>query len=67
MASSSHSSHEHDPHHWDSAEYVSNWAKGRGFPRKKIGKQRSACSPITFRSTKHFRSASWISALVTAD
>src|SRR4030095_4042136 len=29
MASSSHSSHEHDPHHWDSAEYVSNWAKGQ--------------------------------------
>jgi hypothetical protein len=29
MASSSHSSHGHDPHHWDSAEYVSSWAKGQ--------------------------------------
>ena len=29
MAGSSHSSHGHDPHHWDSAEYVSNWAKGQ--------------------------------------
>jgi tRNA (cmo5U34)-methyltransferase len=34
MASSSHSSHEHDPHHWDSAEYVSNWAKGQD-PKEK--------------------------------
>ena len=29
MASSSHSSHGHDHHHWDSAEYVSSWAKGQ--------------------------------------
>ena len=29
MASSSHSSHGHDHHDWDSAEYVSNWAKGQ--------------------------------------
>jgi ubiquinone/menaquinone biosynthesis C-methylase UbiE len=29
MASSFHSSHGHDHHHWDSAEYVSNWAKGQ--------------------------------------
>ena len=29
MASSSHSSHGHDHHHWDSADYVSSWAKGQ--------------------------------------
>src|SRR5574341_236063 len=34
MAITSHSAHGHDHHHWESAEYVLNWAEGQD-PKEK--------------------------------